>query len=62
MTEDRQKCPKCGCTEVERTGNMAEYPEHWERFNCANCGFLVGVVDNSPYISCHDFENYVIEV
>jgi len=47
-----EHCPKCGCKSSERTGNMAEYPQHWEKFLCRRCEFMVAEIDNSPYISC----------
>ncbi len=59
---NKDKCPKCGCKEIERTGNMVSYPDHYEDFNCANCGWLVGCIDNSPYVSCYEFEDFVIEI
>ena len=48
-------CPKCGCTMERGTGNMAEYPEHWEDFYCIRCNTLVGSIDNSRYM--HVLEN-----
>lgn len=42
-------CPKCGCIHDYGTGNMADYPEHWEHFKCLRCGYLVGMIDNSPF-------------
>jgi len=42
-------CPKCGCTGMQSTGNKATYPEHWEMYNCYRCGYLVGIIDNSPF-------------
>ena len=59
---NRDKCPKCKCKKVLRSGNMATHPDHWEEFTCLNCGFLVGMVDNSPYVSCYDFEDFIIEM
>ena len=58
---NKEKCPKCKCKKTERSGNMAIHPEHWENFHCSNCGWLVGLIDNSPYISCYDFEDFVID-
>jgi len=43
-------CPKCGCNAERSTGNMAEYPERWERRYCERCGYLVGESDNSPFV------------
>ena len=43
-------CPKCGCKGMRGTGNMTEYPEHWERFYCIRCCKVVGYIDNSPFI------------
>jgi transcription initiation factor IIE alpha subunit len=43
-------CPKCGCKGFAGAGNMAQYPEHWEKFNCIRCGTLVGYIDNSPFV------------
>ncbi len=58
-------CPKCGCRKITSSGNMAdEYPQHWEKFYCKNCGFLVGLIDNSPFVhclSCKD-DNYEIVI
>jgi len=48
-------CPKCGCKSMHGTGNMAHYPEHWERFNCDRCGYLVGNIDNSPFYHVLEF-------
>lgn len=64
MHENRnhEKCPKCKCKKVVQTGNMAEYPEQFIDFNCDNCGFLVGRIDNSPYVSCYEFKDFVIEI
>ena len=51
-------CPKCGCTVIIGTGNRADYPEHWEDFNCGRCGFCVGGIDNSPYGSWVERDYY----
>ena len=59
---NKEKCPKCKCKDVETTGNLETYPDHYESFNCVNCGWLVGLVDNSPYVSCYEFEDFVIEI
>lgn len=48
-------CPRCGCETITATENMASYPEVWKNHYCCRCGFLVGVEDNSPYISWKDF-------
>ena len=48
-------CPKCGCETITATKNMVGYPEVWRKYYCCRCGFLVGVEDNSPYISWKDF-------
>ncbi len=50
-------CPKCGCREKKSTGNMTTYPEHWEHFLCIRCGFLVGVIDNSPFYHALEFKS-----
>ena len=53
-------CPNCGCKHYYGTGNMTSYPEHWEEFHCVRCNFIVGYIDNSPFIhalECRD-ENY----
>jgi hypothetical protein len=49
-------CPKCGCKEFEGSGNMAEYPEHWEEFNCLRCRYQVAEIDNSPFCHVLEFE------
>lgn len=59
---NKQKCPKCRCQDTETAGNMVEHPEQWQEWNCKNCGWLVGLVDNSPYYSCYDFEDFVIDI
>ena len=59
---NKDKCPKCRCKETETTGNMAAHPDHWEKWQCKNCGWLVATVDNSPYISCYEFEDFVIDI
>jgi hypothetical protein len=55
-------CPKCGCESSRTTENMAEYPEVWVKEFCLRCGFLLGMADNSPWVSCLEFpkEGYVI--
>tara|TARA_R110002020_G_scaffold372023_2_gene583566 strand:- start:251 stop:445 length:195 start_codon:yes stop_codon:yes gene_type:complete len=59
---NKQKCPKCRCKDTETEGNMVEPPDQWQEWNCKNCGWLVGLVDNSPYYSCYDFEDFVIDI
>jgi hypothetical protein len=60
---NRQKCPKCKCKDVEIYDHPTViYPEQWTEYNCKNCGWLVGCIDNSPYVSCYDFEDFVIEI
>lgn len=59
---NERKCPECGCTEMYSTGNMAEYPEHWEKFYCTNCDFQVGLIDNSPFTHCTEWEDYIIDL
>jgi len=54
-------CPKCRCKKTDTTGNLVEYPDMYQRWFCSHCGWLVGVVDNSPYISCWDFKDRVID-
>lgn len=52
-------CPNCGSRSAIASGNKVSYPEHWEDFNCIRCGYLVGEIDNSPFIhalQCKDFE------
>ena len=51
-------CPKCGCREEVSVTHFCEWPEHWEDFLCARCGFQVGVIDNSPYYHCLEFDNH----
>lgn len=41
---------------------METYPDVYQSYHCKNCGFLVGLVDNSPYMSCYDFENFIIDI
>lgn len=43
-------CPKCGCTGMSGSGNRVDYPEHWEDFYCHRCRYIVGTIDNSPFI------------
>lgn len=58
------KCPKCRCGKKETTGNMVSYPDHYQKWFCKHCGWLVGLIDNSFYISCWEFRgnNFEIEV
>ena len=50
-------CPKCGCTLISSTGNMAQYPEHWEDFYCYKCRFKVATIDNSRLFHCLEFKD-----
>jgi len=50
-------CPKCGCKELVGTGNMAEYPEHWEYFKCLRCRYQVAEIDNSPFVHVLEYIN-----
>ena len=43
-------CPRCGCKSYKGSGNLTEYPEHWEKFYCLRCKNVVGYIDNSPFI------------
>lgn len=43
-------CPKCGCKLAFSTGNMAEYPEVYEKDYCLRCRTLVAMADNSATI------------
>ena len=45
-------CPRCGCESMHSTGNMATYPEVWEKFRCYRCDWLVGEIDNSRFMHC----------
>lgn len=56
-------CPRCGCRKARWTGNMAYYPDRWDRAYCARCGLMVAESDNSPYYHCLEFpeENYWID-
>ena len=54
-------CPKCGCQEINRTGNMVAPPEVYDKAFCARCGFLVAMADNSPYYHCLESQDYLIE-
>ncbi|MFA5014309.1 MAG: hypothetical protein WC549_02035 [Actinomycetota bacterium] len=56
-------CPKCGCRSFYGTGNMTEYPEHYEYFYCMRCRNRVAVIDNSPFthaLECSD-DNYKLD-
>ena len=55
-------CPKCGCTESKGTGNMVEYPDHWEYFYCLRCTFKVGYIDNSPFRHCLEYAGHNYEL
>jgi len=59
---NKNKCPKCRCKKIDVTDMGIGYPEQWTYFHCENCGWLVGLIDNSPYISCYEFEDFIIEV
>lgn len=48
-------CHKCGHTGYYGTGNMTEYPEHWEDFNCFRCHAKVAYIDNSPFVHILEF-------
>ncbi len=43
-------CPNCGCKHYRGTGNMTDYPEHWEYFYCIRCNYKIGTIDNSPFV------------
>lgn len=58
---NKDKCPKCRCKKIERFDHYVEYPQQYTSFFCENCGFLVGLVDNSPYVSCYEFEDFIID-
>ena len=51
-------CPNCGCTANRGTGNMIEYPEHWEIFYCIRCNEKVGDIDNSRFVHVLEYEEY----
>ena len=51
-------CPHCAETKTVGTGNMSEYPEHWERFHCLRCRKVVGYIDNSPFIHALECAEY----
>ena len=51
-------CPKCGCNMETGTGNMVEYPEHWENFHCVKCRAFVGSIDNGPFVHVLDKDGY----
>lgn len=53
-------CPKCGCEVVRRTGNMAVYPELWEKMYCLRCGEMVCEADNSTYF--HVLEEMLLDM
>jgi len=55
IKDGKRCCPVCGSYRYSSTGNMVEYPERWEEQRCVNCGQLVCISDNSPYIHiCED--------
>jgi len=63
---NRDKCPKCRCkgvtvTDLMSAGNGSGM-DAYVHFNCTNCWFLVGLIDNSPYYSCYDFEDFIIHI
>jgi len=60
---NRSKCPKCKCKQVDVYSDPTViYPEAYIHYSCRNCHWLVGLVDNSPYVSCYDFEGFVIDI
>jgi len=60
---NKDKCPKCRCKDVEVFDHIeVVHPDQYTEYKCKNCGWLVGVIDNSPYVSCYDFEDFVIEI
>ena len=62
--DNTHKCPKCRCGKTETNGNMVEYPDHYQKWYCTHCGWLVGLVDNSRHISCWAFRSsgFVIDL
>lgn len=54
-------CPKCGYELTRCSGNMAEYPELWERVYCLRCEYLVAEADNSVYYHALEFDDCEIE-
>ena len=60
---NKEKCPKCRCKKIESFADPSvTYPDQYTKYTCANCGFLVGVIDNSPYISCYEFDDFIIDI
>lgn len=55
-------CPKCGCHWAQPTGNMTSYPDHYEEWHCMRCGFLVAMIDNSPYMHALEFKDFDYEI
>ena len=55
-------CPKCGCTKTRSTGNMASYPELYEKTYCLRCGYLVEMADNSPSMNCLEWPDHSIDM
>lgn len=55
-------CPKCGCTKTRSTGNMAGYPELYEKSYCLRCGYLVEMADNSPSTHCLEWPDHSIDM
>jgi len=57
-------CPNCGSYFAESTGNIESYPDHYEKWYCDKCNFLVGMIDNSAFVHASEFENnnYKIEI
>lgn len=51
-------CPHCGEIGYVGSGNMTEYPEHWEEFRCLRCRSLVGYIDNSPFVHALEYPDY----
>jgi len=50
-------CPNCGERDYRGTGNMTEYPEHWEYFYCIRCRKKVGEIDNSPFYHVLEYKD-----
>jgi len=60
---NKDNCPICGCKDVEIFDHAEVIiPDKYTEYNCKDCGWLVGVIDNSPYVSCYDFKDFVIEI
>jgi hypothetical protein len=60
FTPHGEFCPSCGSSGYFGTGNMTQYPEHWEKFHCLRCGTVVGYIDNSPFVHALEckYNNY----